>query len=254
MKDNLKRISVSVAKEPYEQMRTISDEQNISIGLAIRMAIEDFLTENDNEDYGKESFKDSSMHISKSSKERKRDWNKNIFSLRTSDEATATIKNYCKENKITFNSFFKKLIDDFFGKKLSESKNILEDNNLQRVSISVVKEHYEQIKKISDARYISSGLVIRTAIEKFLAAKSSENIKKEPLVNPVRAKSSENIKKEPLVNPVRANLGNHSNKAQNPNQREEDIFLKLEKLIDYKNKGLISEAEFKLLKSKLFEF
>lgn len=236
MKDNLKRISVSVGKEPYEQMRKISDEQNISIGLAIRMAIEDFLTENDNEDYGKKSFKDSSKPISKSSKERKRDWNKNIFSVRTSDEATGAIKNYCKENEITSNSFFKKLIDDFFGKKLSESKNILEDNNLQRISISVVSEHYEQIKKISDANYISSGLIIRRAIDNFLSAKSSKN-----------------IKKESLGNPIRANLEKSSSQVKKSNKSEEDIFVKLEKLISNKENGYISQEEFKLLKSKLLK-
>ena len=237
MKDNLLRISVSVEKEPYEQMRNIANKQNISIGLAIRMAIEDFLTENNDEDYVKESIKDSSMQISKRTKEGiKKDWNRNVFSLRTSDEASTTIKNYCKENKITVNSFLLKLIDDFFGKPLSKSKNILEEN-LQRISVSVVKEHYEQIKKISDTNFISSGLIIRKAIDKFLSAKSSEN-----------------TKKEPLIKPIRANLEKSNSQIRKSNQSEEDIFVKLEKLITYMNNGTITEKEFKILKSKLFEF
>ena len=295
MKENFLRISTSVEKESYEQIRKISDEQNISINLAIRMAIEDYLIENVNKNYDKESFKISTRKRTK--EERQQDWNNNIFSLRTSDEASATIKNYCRENKITFNAFFKKLVDDFFGKSLSKSTNIISEKNenlerssknFKRIAISVVKEHYEQIKKISDERFISSGLIIRRAINKFVEAKSSGNIKKEPLVNPIKENSignikkeplvnpikensignikkeplvnlikensSGNIKKEPLVNPIKRNLENQSKKMQKSNQREEDIFAKLEKLIDYKNNELISEAEFKLLKSKLFDF
>ena len=278
MKDNLRRISLCVEKEPYEQLRKISDEQNISISLVIRMAIEDFLIEDVDKNYDKESFKISTRKRSK--EERQKDWNNNIFSLRTSDEASAAIKNYCRENKISYNSFFKKLVDDFFGKSLSKSTNIISEENesleprsknLKRISVSVVKEHYEQIKKISDERFISSGFIIRRAINKFVAAKSSEYIKKEPLVkvikansignikkeslvNPIKENSSGNIKKEPLINPIKTNLENQSKKMQKSNQREEDIFTKLEKLIDFKNNELISEAEFKLLKSKLFEF
>ena len=32
--------------------------------------------------------------------QRKKDWNKNIFSVRTNDEIAAKIKDHCKQNKI----------------------------------------------------------------------------------------------------------------------------------------------------------
>tara|TARA_Y100000004_G_C8800634_1_gene363239 strand:+ start:28 stop:240 length:213 start_codon:yes stop_codon:yes gene_type:complete len=46
---------------------------------------------------------------------RKKDWNKNIFSVRTNDNIAAKIKNHCKENKISFNSFFNTLLTKFFN-------------------------------------------------------------------------------------------------------------------------------------------
>ena len=94
-------------------------------------------------------------------------------------------------------------------------------------------------------------MIIRRAIDKFLSAKSSKNIKKEPLGNPIRAKSSENFKEEPLVNPIRANLEKSSSQFKKSNQSEEDIFVKLEKLITYMNNGIITEKEFKFIKTKL---
>ena len=45
----------------------------------------------------------------------KKDWNKNIFSVRTNDTLAAKIKNHCKENKISFNSFFNTLLNQFFN-------------------------------------------------------------------------------------------------------------------------------------------
>ena len=47
--------------------------------------------------------------------QRKKDWNKNIFSVRTNDNLAVKIKNYCKENKISFNSFFNTLLTKFFN-------------------------------------------------------------------------------------------------------------------------------------------
>ena len=47
--------------------------------------------------------------------QRKKDWNKNIFSGRTNDELAAKIKDHCKQNKITFNSFFNTLLNNFFN-------------------------------------------------------------------------------------------------------------------------------------------
>ncbi len=45
----------------------------------------------------------------------KKDWNKNIFSVRTNDEIAAKIKDHCKQNKISFNSFFNTLFTNFFN-------------------------------------------------------------------------------------------------------------------------------------------
>ena len=47
--------------------------------------------------------------------QRKKDWNKNIFSVRTNDTLAVKIKNHCKENKISFNSFFNTLLTQFFN-------------------------------------------------------------------------------------------------------------------------------------------
>ena len=47
--------------------------------------------------------------------QRKKDWNKNIFSVRTYDEIAAKIKDHCKQNKISFNSFFNTLFTNFFN-------------------------------------------------------------------------------------------------------------------------------------------
>jgi len=47
--------------------------------------------------------------------QRKKDWNKNIFSVRTNDTLAAKIKNHCKENKISFNLFFNTLLTQFFN-------------------------------------------------------------------------------------------------------------------------------------------
>jgi len=47
--------------------------------------------------------------------QRKKDWNKNIFSVRTNDNLAVKIKNHCKENKVSFNSFFNTLLNKFFN-------------------------------------------------------------------------------------------------------------------------------------------
>ena len=47
--------------------------------------------------------------------QRKKDWNKNIFSVRTNDDLAAKIKNHCKDNKVSFNSFFNTLLTKFFN-------------------------------------------------------------------------------------------------------------------------------------------
>ena len=47
--------------------------------------------------------------------QRKKDWNKNIFSVRTNDTLASKIKDHCKENKVSFNSFFNTLLAQFFN-------------------------------------------------------------------------------------------------------------------------------------------
>ena len=47
--------------------------------------------------------------------QRKKDWNKNIFSVRTNDTLASKIKDYCKQNKVSFNSFFNPLLTQFFN-------------------------------------------------------------------------------------------------------------------------------------------
>ncbi len=46
--------------------------------------------------------------------QRKKDWNKNIFSVRTNDELAAQIKVYCDKNKISLNQFLNTLLTKFF--------------------------------------------------------------------------------------------------------------------------------------------
>ncbi len=47
--------------------------------------------------------------------QRKKDWNKNIFSVRTNDTLAVKIKDHCKENKVSFNLFFNTLLTKFFN-------------------------------------------------------------------------------------------------------------------------------------------
>ena len=47
--------------------------------------------------------------------QRKKDWNKNIFSVRTNDELAVKIKDHCKKNKVSFNLFFNTLLTKFFN-------------------------------------------------------------------------------------------------------------------------------------------
>ena len=47
--------------------------------------------------------------------QRKKDWNKNIFSVRTNDTLAVKIKDHCKQNKVSFNLFFYTLLTQFFN-------------------------------------------------------------------------------------------------------------------------------------------
>jgi len=47
--------------------------------------------------------------------QRKKDWNKNVLSVRTNDELAAKIRDYCKDNKISLNLFLNTLLTKFFN-------------------------------------------------------------------------------------------------------------------------------------------
>ena len=47
--------------------------------------------------------------------ERKKDWNRNVFSLRTSDDLSQKIRDHCQTNNITTNQFFNNLLKSYFN-------------------------------------------------------------------------------------------------------------------------------------------
>ena len=47
-------------------------------------------------------------------KQQKKDWNRNVLSVRTNDELASKIKAYCDKNKITLNQFLNTLLTTFF--------------------------------------------------------------------------------------------------------------------------------------------
>jgi len=48
-------------------------------------------------------------------KQQKKDWNRNVLSVRTNDELAAKIKVYCDKNKISLNQFLNILLTKFFN-------------------------------------------------------------------------------------------------------------------------------------------
>ena len=48
-------------------------------------------------------------------KQQKKDWNRNVLSVRTNDELAAKIKVYCKKNKVSLNQFLNTLLTKFFN-------------------------------------------------------------------------------------------------------------------------------------------
>ena len=48
-------------------------------------------------------------------KQRKKDWNRNVLSVRTNDELAAKIRVYCKKNKVSLNQFLNTLLTKFFN-------------------------------------------------------------------------------------------------------------------------------------------
>ena len=47
-------------------------------------------------------------------KQQKKDWNRNVLSVRTNDELAVKIKVYCKKNKVSLNQFLNTLLTTFF--------------------------------------------------------------------------------------------------------------------------------------------
>ena len=45
----------------------------------------------------------------------KKDWNRNVLSVRTNDELAVKIKVYCKKNKVSLNQFLNTLLTKFFN-------------------------------------------------------------------------------------------------------------------------------------------
>ena len=48
-------------------------------------------------------------------KQQKKDWNRNVLSVRTNDELAAKIKVYCKKNNVSLNQFLNTLLTKFFN-------------------------------------------------------------------------------------------------------------------------------------------
>ena len=44
----------------------------------------------------------------------KKDWNRNVFTVRTNDDISLMIKEYCHMNKISTNHFLNNLLKQFF--------------------------------------------------------------------------------------------------------------------------------------------
>ena len=111
------------------------------------------------------------------------------------------------------------------------------DNNLQRISVSVIPEHYEALKKLSSSGK-SIGFLIREAIAEFLIS-SKENYK-----NKLK---NENLTLSELIadNEMQRNNQNIINGFSN------DLIGQLDKLISHKEKGYITEEEFKMFKLKI---
>ena len=47
--------------------------------------------------------------------ERKKDWNRNVFGVRTNDDLASKLREYCKSNNLSTNKFLNNLLKDFFN-------------------------------------------------------------------------------------------------------------------------------------------
>ena len=47
--------------------------------------------------------------------ERKKDWNRNVFGVRTNDDLASSLREYCKSNNVSTKQFLNNLLKDFFN-------------------------------------------------------------------------------------------------------------------------------------------
>jgi|TARA_Y100000004_G_scaffold71850_1_gene80757 hypothetical protein len=47
--------------------------------------------------------------------ERKKDWNRNVFGVRTNDDLASLLREHCKSNNLSTNQFLNNLLKDFFN-------------------------------------------------------------------------------------------------------------------------------------------
>ena len=47
--------------------------------------------------------------------ERKKDWNRHVFGVRTNDDLASSLREYCKSNNLSTNQFLNNLLKDFFN-------------------------------------------------------------------------------------------------------------------------------------------
>ena len=53
--------------------------------------------------------------LNRRKQERRKEYNTNVLSVRANDELTAKVRNYCSQNEISTNQFFKNLLNEFFN-------------------------------------------------------------------------------------------------------------------------------------------
>ena len=66
------------------------------------------------ESYSELSGTEFLKQLEKKREASKKDWNRNVFAVRTNDDIASMIKDYCHLNNISKNHFFKNLLKDFF--------------------------------------------------------------------------------------------------------------------------------------------
>ena len=67
------------------------------------------------ESYSEMSGAEFLKQLEKKREASKKDWNRNVFAVRTNDDISSMIKDYCYLNNISKNHFFKNLLKDFFN-------------------------------------------------------------------------------------------------------------------------------------------